>query len=108
MNQKAFNEQAQLGGLSRTLTERYCTFINLAPGVKKLIAKGTLTVKPVSPPSSPTTEATVENASNEQLVKSASDFSYSSPSYAGNFYRVAGDAGGEFFDRSADLLSLIC
>ncbi|KAF8973166.1 hypothetical protein BDZ97DRAFT_1900957 [Flammula alnicola] len=30
---------------------------------------------------------------NEKIVKSASDFSYSAPSYAGSGYRIVGDAG---------------
>jgi hypothetical protein len=56
------------------LTIRYLSNISLAPGVVKLI--------------------TFSGVLDEGSVKSASDFSYSAPSYAGNGYRIIGDAGG--------------
>lgn len=53
---------------------RYLSNISLAPGVVKLI--------------------TPSGVLDEGSVKSATDFSYSAPSYAGNGYRIIGDAGG--------------
>ena len=58
-----------------TMVTCYLSNLSCAPGVVKLI-----------------TPAGVLNFGS---VKSASDFSYSSPSYAGNGYRVVGDAGGK-------------
>jgi hypothetical protein len=52
-----------------------------APAVLKLIGK-----------------ATLRNDGTPQAVKSASDFSYSAPSYAGDHFRLAGDSGGIFLD----------
>lgn len=72
INQKVYNANASS---SVTLAARYLVNLSLAPGVVKLIAKGKLV------PGS---------------VKSASDFSYSAPSYAGPNYRIVGDAGGQF------------
>ena len=58
-----------------TIVTCYLSNLSFAPGVVKLITSaGTL---------------------NVGSVKSASDFSYSSPSYAGNGYRIVGDAGGK-------------
>jgi flavine halogenase len=58
-----------------TVVACYLSNLSCAPGVVKLITSaGTL---------------------NVGSVKSASDFSYSSPSYAGNGYRIVGDAGGK-------------
>jgi len=56
------------------LTIRYLSNLSLAPGVVNLI--------------------TPSGVLDEGSVKSASDFSYSAPSYAGNGYRIIGDAGG--------------
>ncbi|KAG7090996.1 hypothetical protein E1B28_010063 [Marasmius oreades] len=55
------------------MTARYLSNISLAPGLFKLI----------------TAEGRMETGS----VKSASDFSYSAPAYAGRSYRIVGDAG---------------
>ncbi|GLB37388.1 putative tryptophan halogenase [Lyophyllum shimeji] len=86
MNQNSYNRQLKLpllpspfshAGLSdtphSTMTARYLSNLSLAPGVVRLItASGHLV---------------------ERSVKSASDFSYSAPSYAGKNYRIVGDAG---------------
>lgn len=53
---------------------RYIDSIGLAPGIVKLITQSGVMVA--------------------GSVKSASDFSYSSNSYAGQGYRIIGDAGG--------------
>lgn len=39
--------------------------------------------------------ATLRNSGQPGGVKSASDYSYSALSYAGDHYRIAGDAGGK-------------
>ena len=40
-------------------------------------------------------KATLRNSGQPGAIKSASDFSYSASSYAGDHYRIAGDAGGK-------------
>ena len=58
------------------LVHRYLSNLSFAPGVLKLIAeRGRL--------------------ATEKEVRCACDFSYSVPSYAGNGYRIVGDAGGK-------------
>ncbi|KAG5637513.1 hypothetical protein H0H81_004264 [Sphagnurus paluster] len=56
-----------------TMTARYLSNLSLAPGVVKLITPGGKMV--------------------QGSVRSASDYSYSASSYAGNGYRIIGDAG---------------
>ncbi|EEB95320.1 hypothetical protein MPER_05724, partial [Moniliophthora perniciosa FA553] len=69
-----FDPSAAPNPTSSTMTARYLSNLSLAPGLVKLITeKGRMDVG---------------------SVKSASDFSYSAPSYAGNGYRIVGDAGG--------------
>lgn len=58
-----------------TMVACYLSNLSCAPGVVKLI--------------------TPDGVLSFGSVKSASDFSYSSPSYAGNGYRIVGDAGGK-------------
>ena len=58
------------------IANRYLSSIPLAPAIIKLI----------------TSAGALENGS----IKSANDFSYSAPSYAGNRYRIVGDAGGNW------------
>ncbi|XP_006460852.1 hypothetical protein AGABI2DRAFT_221106 [Agaricus bisporus var. bisporus H97] len=55
-----------------SLTARYLSNLNFTPGVVRLIGEGKLV---------------------EGSVKTASDFSYSAPAYAGPNYRIVGDAG---------------
>jgi flavine halogenase len=98
MNQKAYNAQAKTSDSSSStpsLTSRYRSYLSLAPGLLELIGDGVLATKPVSPPNSPNgSDSTVNDfKSNEPLVKSATDFSYSADQYAGNGYRIVGDAG---------------
>lgn len=73
VSQKVYNATA---GSTVALPARYLASLNLAPGVVKLIGKGMLVAG---------------------SVKSASDFSYSAPFYAGPNYRIVGDAGGQRF-----------
>ena len=69
-----FPKQATPNANSSSTTQSYVTMLSLAPGVVDLISR---------------TGALLEGS-----VKMASDFSYSAPSYAGNGYRIVGDAGG--------------
>jgi flavine halogenase len=97
MNQKIFNAKAKVtdSSPSPSLTSRYRSYLPLAPGLLELIGDGVLTTKPVSPPNSPNGSDSTANdfKSKEPLVKSATDFSYSADQYAGNGYRIVGDAG---------------
>lgn len=100
MKQKIYNSRTHPteNGTTPSLTTRYRSYLSLAPGTLKLIGDGVLTNKPVSPPSSPNgTDSTGNDLkSNEPLVKSATDFSYSADQYAGNGFRIVGDAGCEY------------
>ena len=65
-----------------TLADKYLTFLHLAPGVQALIGE----------------DAALECVQDEHgeapAARSASDFSYSADAYAGEGWRVVGDAGG--------------
>lgn len=87
MDQKIYNEKLKLAPppspfaylatpnlASSTMASRYVSNLSLAPGVVRLVSK--------------------KGKLMEGSVKSASDFSYSAPAYAGNRYRIIGDAGG--------------
>jgi hypothetical protein len=65
------------GGSETNLQTHYMEELARAPGALKLIGKGTL-----------------RHDGNPEAVKSASDFSYSASTYAGDHFRLAGDAGG--------------
>jgi flavine halogenase len=96
MNQKSYNKQAKQPLSSSPVQDRvsgsvsplsstashYLLNISLAPGVQKLIgATGTLVNKP---------------SADDNIVRSASDFSYSASMYARNGYCIVGDAGGQY------------
>lgn len=89
MNEKVYKAKSQCPELppflpansdslpSRSMTAScYLSSLPLAPGIIRLI----------------TSVGVLENGS----IKSANDFSYSAPSYAGNRYRIVGDAGGNW------------
>jgi hypothetical protein len=104
MNQKIFNAKAKSNDSTPSLTSRYRSYLPLAPGLLELIGDGVLTTKPISPPSSPNgSDPANDFKSNEPLVKSATDFSYSADQYAGNGYRIVGDAGCQFTCSSLQL-----
>ncbi|TFK44432.1 FAD binding domain-containing protein [Crucibulum laeve] len=69
----SFPSSAAPNPTNSTMIARYISNLSLAPGLLKLI--------------------TESGRMDEGSVKSASDFSYSAPSYAGNGYRIVGDAG---------------
>lgn len=113
MNQEQYNAQAKTRSTlvpgafeSSSLTQRYLANLHLAPGVVKLLSGKNVGVAEESEESeegSLNFRVTLEPGS----VRSASDFSYSAPSYAGSGYRIVGDAGGKqavtFFMFQIDL-----
>ena len=87
MNQKIYNDNAKLptppspfsteappNATDSTMVSRYFFNLSFTPGLVALITPAGRMV--------------------EGSVKSASDYSYSAPSYAGSHYRIIGDAGG--------------
>jgi len=76
-NRKKKASRAASGGSGSNLLAHYKQeLLSNAPGVLKLMG-----------------DATLRNDGTPIAVKSAGDFSYSAPSYAGDHYRLAGDAG---------------
>ena len=66
-----------------TLSDKYLTFLHLAPGVQALMGDNAKLV-------------TVCDENGEApAARSASDFSYSADRYAGDGWRIVGDAGGK-------------
>jgi len=63
-------------------TQRYLEILELAPGLKKLLGDGKLV------------DHLGSSEDGGSLVHTASDYSYSADSYAGDGWRVIGDAGG--------------
>lgn len=90
MNQKSHTDrtkqQVATGDGSSTMTSRYLENILLAPGLVDLIGEGKMV---------------------DGSVKSASDFSYSAPKYAGERYRIVGDAGGKALGAKVSIKLLI-
>ncbi|KAF9267733.1 FAD/NAD(P)-binding domain-containing protein [Marasmius fiardii PR-910] len=68
-----FGESAVSNPTGSKMVAQYASNLSLAPGIVNFISKNGALV--------------------EGSVKSASDFSYSAPVYAGNGFRIAGDAG---------------
>ena len=81
MNQDISNrkkkEVQSVPGVS-SLQAHYLEEVQKVPGLIKLLG-----------------EATLKNSGQPGAVKSTSDFSYSASSYAGDHYRIVGDAGGK-------------
>lgn len=70
-----------------TLRAHYLDQVQFTPGLQELLRNATL------------------KEDIDEPVKSASDYSYSASSYAGDHYRLIGDAAGEidfFLQKSAD------
>ena len=65
----------------------YLETLELAPGLKKLLGDGKLV------------DHLGSNDDNRSPVHTASDFSYSADSYAGDGWRVIGDAAGESWEK---------
>ena len=83
VNQERYRERCKAPP-GTSMVERYREMLSHAPRLIDLIGSGTLVAKP----------SEGEPASANKLVRSASDFSYSAPAYAGNNFRIVGDAGG--------------
>lgn len=77
INKKRAGREAA-GARGYSLQDHYLEELPKAPGVMNLIGEG----------------GKLRNRDKPEGVKSASDFSYSAPSYAGPYFRIAGDAGG--------------
>ena len=73
-----------------TLADRYLSFLQLAQGVLGLIGDGEL----VDVAGEGMGEQPDEGAAAGRTVKSASDYSYCADVYAGEGWRIIGDAGG--------------
>jgi hypothetical protein len=67
--------------------QRYLKALDLVPGVNRLLgSKGRM----------------VRGEAGLATVRTASDYSYSAPSYAGENFRIVGDAAGEFYCSSSN------
>ncbi|KAG1776887.1 putative halogenase [Suillus placidus] len=75
-NRKKKASRAISGASSSNLLAHYKEELSRTRGVLRLIGNGTL-----------------RNDGKPEAVKSASDFSYSAPTYAGDHFRLAGDSG---------------
>ena len=73
-------------------TRRYLETLELAPCLKELLGDGKLVNH----------LGTIDNS--PVLVHTASDYSYSADRYAGDGWRLIGDAGGEQWKKLAPLL----
>ncbi|KAJ3748547.1 hypothetical protein DFH05DRAFT_1473118 [Lentinula detonsa] len=104
MNQERYNTQAKSRPLysetprESSLVSRYLSNLHLAPGVIRLLCGEDVCHLANAMPNSeqnPVEEQKLHmQAELEQgSVRSASDFSYSAPSYAGKGFRIIGDAG---------------
>ena len=62
--------------------QRYLKALDLTPGVKRLLGSESVMLR---------------GESESDTVRTASDYSYSASSYAGEKFRVVGDAAGMFF-----------
>jgi hypothetical protein len=62
--------------------QRYLKVLDLTPGVKRLLGSACVMLR---------------GESESDTVRTASDYSYSASSYAGENFRVVGDAAGMFF-----------
>lgn len=80
MNQTLSNKKKAEGRVGRddySLRQHYLDQLEFLPGVKNLLEFATLRDDGYTP-----------------VVQSASDYSYSATNYAGNHYRLVGDASG--------------
>ena len=73
-------------------TRRYLETLELAPDLKKLLGDGKLV------------DHLGSSEDSGSLVHTASDYSYSSDKYAGDGWRVIGDAGGRWRAKRISLL----
>lgn len=81
--------------VSSSLDNRYLTMLDLAPGVLELIADGVLVSVRNGEEDEARKEAGIQGEDEGPMARTASDFSYSADRYAGERWRVIGDAGGK-------------
>ncbi|KAE9409345.1 putative halogenase [Gymnopus androsaceus JB14] len=97
MNQERYNTRSKSQSTDMphehgsSLVHRYLANLNLAPGVVNLLSGKDIGLSDES-------DGNVQRGNIQAMlepgsVRSASDFSYSAPSYAGGGYRIIGDAG---------------
>ena len=67
-----------------SLADRYLTFLHLAPGVQALLGEDAVLAR------------VRDEGGDAPAARSASDFSYQADRYAGEGWRIVGDAGGAF------------
>lgn len=79
------HEKATAEGRSYSLIDFYRHQLAHAPHLSELLKDATMT----------NSSSSEDAASTVGLVKAASDFSYSASAYAGDHFRLAGDAGGK-------------
>ncbi len=77
-------------GQDERLHAFYMDELQRAPGVIKLLGEGALQSRP-----------------GEKVIKTTGDFSYSAGKYAGDHYRIAGDAGGQYIYPSVAFKSIL-
>ncbi|TFY79281.1 hypothetical protein EWM64_g4732 [Hericium alpestre] len=97
MNQIAFNLRAQdhlnqdpTAPRSKALLARYLSALDLAPEVRTYINTGVLTK---GKGDKATEHINGDSSEVIPIIRTASDFSYSAASYAGEGFRISGDAG---------------
>jgi hypothetical protein len=77
-NQRKAAAKRENGGVGSTLKQHYLDCLHLSPGLIDLLGDAKL----------------VEDCPGP-VIQSASDFSYTAPSYSGDHYRLVGDAAGD-------------
>ncbi|KAH8087882.1 FAD/NAD(P)-binding domain-containing protein [Cristinia sonorae] len=75
------------------LSDRYLSFLQLAPAVLELIGEEGVLVKVGEDGAEETEENIFKSSIPTPTARTASDYSYSATKYAGKGYRVIGDAG---------------
>lgn len=109
MNQEQYNKSRPSSSDAQyecSLVGRYLANLRLAPGVARLLC-GKDVVHNGSDSEHEIHVPIEEEILHQQAklepgsVRSASDFSYSAPNYAGKGFRIVGDAGGDFPNSTA-------
>lgn len=101
MNQEQYNARSKsqssvdMPHESSSLLQRYMQNLHLAPGVMRLLNGKDIGYSEGMSDDGKAQEESIQAKLEPGSVRSASDFSYSAPSYAGSGYRIVGDAGGE-------------
>jgi hypothetical protein len=83
MNKEIWLKKKSQFPSKNSLVEFYLEALNGAPEVKSLVGEGIM--------------SNIASDGGLPAVITASDYSYSASSYAGENYRIVGDAGGKFY-----------